>query len=125
VHSGEVVEDTAHEPGADLRDMAVLLQPLAGDVEGQVGGVYNTFEEAQVPGDQVGAVFHDHHALGIELQAILRHVIVQIERRPCRNEHEALELKAALGFESHGLQWCFPVVGDVLVELGVLFRRHV
>ena len=56
VHGGEVVEDAAHEPGANLRDMAVLLQPLAGDVEGQVGGVNDAFEEAQVPGNQVGAV---------------------------------------------------------------------
>ena len=119
------IKDAAHEPGADLRYMAVLLQPLAGDVEGQVGGVNDAFEEAQVPGKQVGAVLHDHDTLGIELQAIFRRVVVQIERRPGRNEHEALELEAALGFEGHGLQRCFPVVGDVLVELGVFFRRHV
>ena len=89
--------------------MAVLLQPLAGDVEWQVGGVHNAFEEAQVPGNQVSAVFHDHDALGVELQAILRRLVVQIERRPCGKELETLELEAALGFEGHGLERCFPV----------------
>src|SRR5207245_6493680 len=28
LHGGEIVEDTAHEPGADLRNMAVLLQSV-------------------------------------------------------------------------------------------------
>src|SRR5712664_934399 len=50
LHSGEVVNDAADEPGADLRDMAGLLQPLAGDVEGQVSRVHDAFRKRRYLG---------------------------------------------------------------------------
>ena len=73
-----VVAQQLFEVGAELLlqavpddlELTVVLQQLARDVQAQVGGVHHAAHEAQIIRQQRVAVIHDHHARGVELQAL-------------------------------------------------------
>ena len=48
-----------------------MLEDLTADVQGEVGGVHHALDKAEVVGQQVGALVHDEHAGGVELQTLL------------------------------------------------------
>ena len=49
----------------------VVLEQLPGDVQGEVLGVHHAPDKAEVVRQQVGALVHDEHAGGVELQSLL------------------------------------------------------
>ena len=64
-------------PGDDGQ-LAVMLEHFTADVQGQILAVHNAPDEAEVLGQQILAVLHDHHAAGIQLQAALEVLGVEI-----------------------------------------------
>ena len=64
--------DALLEVLGDELELAVVLEQLAGDVEAEVLGVHHALDKTEVLGEQIGAVFHNHHAGGIELKAALK-----------------------------------------------------
>ena len=64
-------------PGNDGQ-LAVVLEHFTADVQGQILAVHNAPDEAEVLGQQIFAVLHDHHAAGIQLQATLEILGVEI-----------------------------------------------
>jgi hypothetical protein len=66
----EEVEALLHEVLADdLKDL-VLLESLTRDVERQVLGIDDTFDEVEVLGDQILAVIHNEDTSDVELDVI-------------------------------------------------------
>mmetsp|Transcript_6459 Transcript_6459/g.16731 ORF Transcript_6459/g.16731 Transcript_6459/m.16731 type:complete len:555 (+) Transcript_6459:414-2078(+) len=105
----------------DLEDL-VLLQHLARNVERQVLAVDDALHKAQVLGDQVLAVIHDEHAAHVQLQVVTGPLLAikHVEGGALGHKQHALELQLALHREVLPGQGLLPVVGERLVEGGVL-----
>ena len=73
----------------DGLQLAVLLQHFTGNVQGQVRGIHQTLDEAEVIRQQVLAVIHNHNAAGVELQPLLKVLGVVVERHLTRDEQQA------------------------------------
>merc|ERR1719463_498778 len=104
----------------DLKDL-VLLQHLTGDVERKVLGVDDTLDETEPLGDDVLAVVHDEDAAHVQLDVVrLLLAVEHVKGRALGHEEHALELELALDGEVLHREVVLPVVGEGLVEGGVL-----
>jgi len=109
----------------DLEDLR-LLQHLSGDVQWQVLGVDNTTDEVEVLGHELLAVLHDEHTAHVQLDRVLLLLVLEeIERGALWHEQQRSELQLALDREVLDGQMVLPVVGERLVEVGVLGLRDV
>ena len=112
-------------PGDD-GELAVVLEHFTADVQAQVLAVHNAPDEAEVLRQQILAVFHDHHAGGIQLQSTLEVLGVEIVGRLAGDIEQGLEGDAALGAgvdDPQGLvvvEELLPVEGLVLLVGDIL-----
>ena len=100
----------------------VLLQQFPGNIQGQVRGIHQAFDEAQVVRQQVFAFFHNKYGTGEELQARFIFLEIQIGRRLARNVQQRCVFHSTLCpgvVIPHGV---FPFVELVLEEFVVFFR---
>mmetsp|Transcript_8368 Transcript_8368/g.18980 ORF Transcript_8368/g.18980 Transcript_8368/m.18980 type:complete len:674 (+) Transcript_8368:222-2243(+) len=106
-----------------LKDL-VLLQHLARDVEGKVLAVDDALDEREELWDDLLAVVHDEHAAHVQLDVVgLLLAVKEVERRALRHEQDGLELELSLDGEVLDCEVLLPVVGERLVEGGVLVAR--
>ncbi len=105
-------------------DYRILLQDLARNVERQVIGVHHTLDETQVQRQELVGLIHDEHALNVELEALGRFAMVQIERRATRHVEQRGVLQLALDLVVAPGQRVVEVVSDVLVELLIFLVLH-
>lgn len=97
-----------------------MLQHFPGDVQAQILRVDHAAHEAEAVGQQIGAVFHDHHAGGVQLQALL-------EASWCRNHtvpfgrdiEQGLVRDRALDIRVDDGQRVFEVEELLLIEIVV------
>mmetsp|Transcript_28972 Transcript_28972/g.61126 ORF Transcript_28972/g.61126 Transcript_28972/m.61126 type:complete len:729 (-) Transcript_28972:69-2255(-) len=104
----------------DLEDL-VLLQHFTRNVQGQVLRVDDSLDEAQVLWHELLAVVHDEHAPDVQLDVVrLLLVVEHVKGGSLWGEEDRLELELSLdGKVLHG-EVLLPVVGETLVEGGVL-----
>jgi len=103
----------------------VLLQVFSGDVERQVLGVDDTFDEVQPLGNQFVAVVHDEHSAHLQLDvAFLLLGLEQVKRCSLGHEQQRLELQLTLHREVLDGQVVLPVVRQRLLEGALLFLGH-
>ena len=102
-----------------------MLEHLTADVEAQVGGVHHAPDEAEVVGHQVLAVLHDHDAGGVELQALLVVLGVEVIGGLGGDVEQGLVGDGALDADRDVGQGLFKVIELVLVEAVVLLVGHV
>ena len=127
-----VVAQQLFEVGAELLlqavpddlELTVVLQQLARDVQAQVGGVHHAAHEAQIIRQQRVAVIHDHHARGVELQALFIALAVEVHRPLQGNEQQRLIGHGALNARGDDALRLVEGMSDGLVELLVLLVRH-
>mmetsp|Transcript_59388 Transcript_59388/g.140260 ORF Transcript_59388/g.140260 Transcript_59388/m.140260 type:complete len:682 (-) Transcript_59388:1318-3363(-) len=125
---GQALQHAEHPLGRSLADrlhIAAFLQQLAADVQRQVGRVDHALHEAQVDRHQRLGVVHDEDALDVELHTAALVTVPQVEGRLLRDVEQLGVLAAALDAVVRVGQWCFGVIGDLLVELLVLLSRDV
>ena len=96
-----------------------MLEHLTRDVQAQVGAVHQTLDKAEMIGQQILALLHDHHGAGIELQALLIIAAVVIIRRVRRDEQQRGIGRVALGGLTDHLERRLIVVELALVILGI------
>ncbi len=116
---GEVVEQVehlAHAAAANHFHVARLLQNFARDVERQIGGIDNATDEAQIGRHQLARVFHDEHALDVQLDACLGIAVPQVERRVRRHVQQRGVVLAAFDLDVGPGHRVFVIVADVFVE---------
>lgn len=106
----------------DHLELAGVLEHLTGDVEGEVLGVHHALDKAEVLGQQIGALVHDEHAGGVELEALLVLPGVEVIGGVGRDIEHGLVLHRALGGHVHHAQGILPVAVLLLIELVVLLR---
>merc|ERR1712072_1032913 len=109
----------------DLEDLRAL-QHLTGDVERKVLGVNNALDEGEELGDKLLAVVGDEHTTHVQLDVgALLGWLEHVEGSTLGHKQDRLELKLALNLEVLHSEALLPVVGDVLVEGGVLLLGDV
>ncbi len=106
---------------ADFTDEQVVLQGLAGDVQGQVLGVNNTLDEAQVFGEQVLVLLFDEHAAYIEVEAPVVAVHAEYIEIFFGDEEQGVELYRSIYGKVQGVDGRLHIVSKEFVELVVLF----
>ncbi len=116
----ELGEDFLDRGGLDVHHHPVLLEDLAAHVQGQVVGIDDALDEAQVGGEQVLLVVGDEDALDVELHPRLVVHVEEVEGRLFGNEEKRRVLERALGVSVHVVKRVLRIVGDRLVELVVV-----
>ena len=101
-----------------------MLEQFPGDVQRKVGGVHHALYKAEAVGEQVGALVHDEHAGGVELEALLILPGVEVVGGGGGDEEQGLEGHGALGGGGDGGQGGLPVAKLLPVEAVVLFLLH-
>ena len=96
-----------------------MLQHFPGDVQAQILRVDHAAHEAEAVGQQIGAVFHDHHAGGVQLQALLEVLGVEIIRCLGRDIEQGLVRDRALDIRVDDGQRVFEVEELLLIEIVV------
>ena len=118
---GDEVHALLDEVLADDLENLVLLQRLTRDVERQILGVDDTLDEVEVLGDEVLAVVHDEDAADVELDVVaLLLGLEEVEGCALGDVEDGLELELTLDGEVLDGKVLLPVVGQALVEGGVL-----
>src|SRR5256885_13244189 len=87
-HFFKGVENFPCQPLSNLGDVPVFLEPLAGNIQGQIRGVHNAPHESQIRWQQIFTVFHDQDAAYIKVQSELTGLLEQIKRRLRRNKKQ-------------------------------------
>ena len=104
---------------------AAVLQDLARHVQRQIVGIDQTTHEAQVVRHELLGIVHDEHALHVQFQAVLVIAVPHVPRRLRRDIQQAGVFLLAFHPVVAPAQRIGEIVGDVLVELFVLFIGHV
>ena len=102
-----------------------MLQQLARDIQAQVGRINHAAHKAQIVRQQIGALVHNHHAGGVELQTRLIVLGVVQPRRLRRDEQQRLIRHRALGRDGHDRLRRSHVAEALLIELVVLLALDV
>ena len=121
---GQLRQHVQHPLGhgsADALHSAVVLQDFPRYVQGQVVGIDHTLGKTQVQRQELLGVVHDEYALNIQLQATGCFAVIQVKRRTLRDIQQAGVVQLAFHLVVGPGERVFEVVGDVLVELFVLF----
>lgn len=109
----------------DLHDLG-LLKGFTRKVERKILRVDDTLDEGEPLGDEVGAVVGDEDAADVKLDVVLVTLgLKEIEGSTLGDVEDSAELKLALNGEVLDGKVVLPVVGEGLVERGVLFLGDV
>lgn len=109
----------------DLHDL-VLLESLTRQVEGKVLGVDDTLDEAEPLRNEVSGVISDEDTADVKLDVVLGLLrLEEIEGSALGDEEDSTELELTLNGEVLDTEVVLPVVGEGLVERGVLLLGDV
>ena len=117
--------DLLLEISGNKLELAVVLEHFTRNVEAQILRVNNAADKAEAVRQQLFAVFHDHHTGGVQLQALLEVLRVEIIRRSGRDIEQRLVRHRALDAYMDRRNRVFKVEELFLVEVVVLLGRDV
>ena len=119
-HGVQLVLNLLFQRGAHQLELVVLLQGLTADVQAQILTVHNALDKAEVVGQQVGALLHNHNTGGVQRQALLVLLGVVVIGGGAGDEQQGGVGGRALGAAGDDTQRVGVVHELVLVELVVV-----
>mmetsp|Transcript_104845 Transcript_104845/g.254472 ORF Transcript_104845/g.254472 Transcript_104845/m.254472 type:complete len:300 (+) Transcript_104845:981-1880(+) len=109
----------------DTQDL-VLLQRLSGNVQGQVLRVHDALDHVEPLRHQFITVIHDEDTAHVQLNVVpLLLGLKKIKWCPAWHKEQSPELKLSFNAEVLDSQMILPIVGEGLVEGGVLLISHI
>lgn len=96
-----------------------MLEHLTGDIQTQILRVDHAAHKAEAVRQQISAVFHDHHAGGIQLQTLLEVFGVEVIRCFRGDEQQRLVCDRALDVRVNDGQRIFKVKEFLFIEIVV------
>ena len=109
----------------DLEDLAVL-EEFSGNVKREILRVDDTLDEIEILGDEIFTVVHDEDSTDVELDVIFLLLgFEEIEGSMLGDEENSSELELTFNLELFDSEMLFPVIGEGLVEVDVLFLDDV
>ncbi len=124
-HTGQVGNNLLLDAAGDGLQLAVVLQRLARDVQGEVLAVHHAAHEVQVVGQQLLALFHDQHVGAVQGQALLVVLAVQVIGCAAGHEQQRVVGQRAFRMQRYGARRVGEVVEVRLVELVVFLLGDV
>ena len=121
----QLCPDLLLQIGADELQLPVVLQKLTGDVQIQVRRVHHAPDEVEALRHQIGALVHDHHTSGVELQTALVVLGVVPPGGLGWDKQHGLVGHSALGGYGDNAQRWVGVGKALLIELVVLLLGDV
>ena len=106
---------------AQVTRYRAVLEDFTGNVQRQIAGVNQTTHEAQIVRHELFCVVHDEHTLDVQFQAVFMITVPHIPRSLGRDVQQAGVLLLTFNAVVAPGQRIIKVVGDVFVELFVLF----
>ena len=119
-HGVQLVLDLLFQSVVDQLELVVLLQHLTADVQAQVLTVHDALDEAEVVGQQVGALFHDQHAGSVQGQTLLVLLGVEVVGAVAGHEQQGVVVGSALG-AAHDDPGRVGIVAELVLIEGVVF----
>ena len=119
-HGVQLVLDLLFQSVVDQLELVVLLQHLTADVQAQVLAVHDALDEAEVVGQQVGALFHDQHAGSVQGQTLLVLLGVEVVGAVAGHEQQGVVVGSALG-AAHDDPGGVGIVAELVLIEGVVF----
>ena len=107
------------EIARDKFQLTVMLEHLTGDIQTQILRIDHAAHKAEAVRQQISAVFHNHDAGGIQLQALLEVLGVEIIRRFCRDKQQRLVCDRTFDVRVDDGQRIFKVEELFLIEIVV------
>ena len=123
-HGVQLVLDLLFQSVVDQLELVVLLQHLAADIQAQILTVHDALDEAEVIGQQVGALLHDEHAGCVQGQTFLVILGVEIVGAVAGYEQQGVVVRGALGAADDDTGRVGIIVELLFIEAGVLFVGH-
>ena len=117
--------DLLFEVRCDELELAVMLEHFTRNVEAQILRIDDAAYKAEAVRQQLLAVFHDHDARRIQLQALLEILRVEIIRRSGRDIQQRLIRHRALDAHMNRRNRVFKVEELLLVEIVVFLGGDV
>ena len=105
----------------DQLQLAVMLQQFAGNVERQVFGINQTFDEAKIIRQQIGAFVHDQDAVCIQLQPFFIFLGIKVVGRVFGYEQNGVVADRAVYADVQVTDWLIVAVALFGVEVFVVF----
>ena len=98
------------------------MKSLTRNVQWEILGIDDTLDEVEIFGNDLLAVVHDEYTTDVQFDRVLLLLILeQIEWGAFWDEDKRAELELTLDGEVFDGQVILPIVGEGLVELGILF----
>ena len=116
--------DLLLQSGGDHLQLPVVLEDLTADVQREVGGVHHTLDKAEVVRQQIGALVHDEHTGGVELQPLLIFPGIEVIGRLLGDIKHGLIGHCTLGAGVDHRQGVLPVHELLLIKGVVLLGGH-
>jgi len=109
----------------DLEDL-VMLEEFSRNVKREILRVDDTLDEVKILRDEIFAVVHDEDSTDVELDVIFLLLgFEEIEGSTLGDEEDSSEFELTFNLELLDSEMFFPVVGEGLVEVDVLFLDDV
>ena len=122
-HGQQLAVDLLLQPPGDDLQLAVVLQHLARDVQRQILRIDQALDEPEIVRQEIGALVHDQHAAGIQLQALFVLAGVIVERCARRDEQQRVVRRRALGGGIDHARGVLVVAEFLFIERVVLLGR--
>ena len=119
-HIAELGVNLLLHAAGDGTQLGVLLQGLPRDVERDVGAVHDAADEVVVVGKEVGALLLDEDVGGVEREALLVVLAVEVEGLRAGDEEQRVIAERALRLERERARGCAEVMEGGHVELVVV-----
>ena len=113
---GKLGLDLLFQAGGDDLQLPVVLEHLPGDVQAQIRGVHHAPDEPEAVGQQIAALVHDHHAVGVEPQPGDVIPGIEIIGGPGGDEQQAAVAHSAFGVDPDHGHGVFRIPEGLFVE---------
>ena len=123
--AGQTVEHLLRDPFSNGCNATVILENFTADVQRQVRRVDYPLHESKPIRQKLVCILFDQYSVYVEVKSIFLISVEEVERGSVGNEEKGLVFKSTLCFEGNFFERRLPIMGDVFVELCVLFFRNV
>ena len=120
-HTLEFILNGTLDAPCDLAKLCVVLEHFSGNVQGQIFGVHQTLDKAEIIRQQIFAAIHDQHTVGIQLQALFVVLAVVVERSMGRDIQQGIISNSTFVPHMHMAQRIRIIAALIFIETVVFF----
>ena len=118
-HGFQLGLDLLFQTAGNQLELAVMLEHFTADIQRQVLRIHQALDKAEIVGQQVGALFHNHHAIGIQLETLFIFPGIEIHGSLSGNEQQRVIGCGAFGMGANHTNGVLPIHKLLFIEVVV------